>query len=161
MPNLLEILKLLSAPEYDAARETLRFLYEALTILDRKADALMAFDAILVAAAAFAIERGGVLATSFWRRAGVIIVILLALGAAASNLWVARVKYDFLGGVTLSGGKLQLEAEFNALAAAVADRTFDYQIAWWLSLGAVCLSGLIALSLLFARAHTPSCRSRE
>jgi hypothetical protein len=165
MADLVEIVRQLATPEFEHQRKMLDFLYEALTILDRKADALMAFNAILVAAAAFAIERGGVLATSLWRRVGVIIVILTALCAAALNLGVARVKYGFLGGVTMVDGKPQLEAEFKALATALTDRTLDYQIGWWLSLAAVGLSALLAVSLLFARKpssarpHKPSASS--
>ncbi|HZR63326.1 MAG TPA: hypothetical protein VFA80_20450 [Xanthobacteraceae bacterium] len=149
--DLVDVVRQLATPEFEQQKKMLDFLYEALTILDRKADALMAFNAILVAAAAFAIERGGVLATSLWRRIGVIIVILTALGAAALNLGVARVKYGFLAGVTMADGKPQLEAEFKALAAVLADRTLDYQIGWWLSLAAVFLSAVLAFSLLFAR----------
>lgn len=147
MSDFVEIIKTLSSHDNEAARESIKFLYEGLTILDRKADALMAFDGILIAAAAFAMEKGGVVPTHKWRRRGALTVILLALSAAAACLLVARVKYDFLDNVKNVGGKLQLDGELEALATVLMNRTLDYQIAWWLSVIAVGLSALIAVSI--------------
>jgi len=146
MDSIVDKLALLNSPEYEAARRTLEFFYEALTVLDHKAEALMVFDGILIAAAAFLLDRGNLHLVHKWRRILVLLAILLALFAAAACLFVARVKYSFLGDVTIQGGKLQLTEEFQALTVVLANRTFDYELAWYLSVSAVCLSILVAAS---------------
>ena len=55
-----DILNQINAHGNEVLRHNLQFLYEALSILDRKANALLAFDGLLVAAAAFGIEKGGI-----------------------------------------------------------------------------------------------------
>ena len=146
MDNIVDKLALLNSPEYDAAKKTLEFLYEALSVLDHKAEALMVFDGILIAAAAFVLDRGNLHRIHKWRRMLVLLAIMLALFAAAACLLVARVKYSFLGDLTIVGGKLQLDEEFKALAVVLARRTFDYQLAWFFSVSAVCISILVAAS---------------
>jgi Na+-driven multidrug efflux pump len=146
MDNILDKLALLNSPEYEAARRTLEFFYEALSVLDHKAEALMVFDGILIAAATFILDRGNLHRIHKWRRLLVLLAILLALLAAGACLFVARVKYSFLGDMTIVGGKLQTSEEFHALAVALARRTFDYELAWYLSVGAICLSILVAAS---------------
>lgn len=149
MDNIVDKLALLNSPEYEAARRTLEFFYEALSVLDHKAEALMVFDGILIAASAFVLDKGDLHRIHKWRRVLVLIAILLALLAAGACLFVARVKYSFLGDVTVVGGKLQLNEEFQALSVVLAHRTFDYELAWYLSVTAVCLSILVAASSLF------------
>jgi hypothetical protein len=149
VPDLVEAAKQLATSDLEQQKKMLDFLYGALTILDGKAAALMGFDVIMVAAAAFLIEKSVVPGVHRLRRVAAILVVLLALLGAALSLWVARVDYNFLGAATLSSdGKLILDAEFKALAAAIADRTREYQYAWKFSLAAVCLSGLIALTFV-------------
>jgi hypothetical protein len=101
MDNILDKLALLNSPEYEAARRTLEFFYEALSVLDHKAEALMVFDGILIAASAFVLDRGNLHRIHKWRRTLVLLAIMLALFAAASCLFVARVKYSFLGDMTI------------------------------------------------------------
>ena len=149
MDNIVDKLALLNSPEYEAARRTLEFFYEALSVLDHKAEALMVFDGILIAASAFVLDKGDLHRVHKWRRALVLIAILLALLAAGACLFVARVKYSFLGDVTIVGGKLQLNEEFQALSVVLAHRTFDYELAWYLSVSAVSLSILVAASSFF------------
>jgi hypothetical protein len=149
MDNILDKLALLNSPEYEAARRTLEFFYEALSVLDHKAEALMVFDGILIAASAFVLDRGNLHRIHKWRRTLVLLAIMLALFAAGSCLFVARVKYSFLGDMTVAGGKLQTSEEFQALAVVLARRTFDYELAWYLSVSAVCLSILVAASGFF------------
>jgi hypothetical protein len=149
MDNIVDKLALLNSPEYEAARRTLEFFYEALSVLDHKAEALMVFDGILIAASAFVLDKGDLHRVHKWRRALVLVAILLALLAAGACLFVARVKYSFLGDVTIVGGKLQLTEEFQALSVVLAHRTFDYELAWYLSVSAVCLSILVAASSFF------------
>jgi hypothetical protein len=146
MDNILDKLALLNSPEYESAKKTLEFFYEALSVLDHKAEALMVFDGILIAAAAFLLDRGNLHRVHKWRRILVLLAIMLALFAAAACLFVARIKYSFLGDVTIAGGKLQLDEEFKALAVVLARRTFDYELAWYFSVGAVCISILVAAS---------------
>jgi hypothetical protein len=149
VPDIVDAARQLATADYEQQKKMLDFLYGALTILDGKASALMGFDVIMVAAAAFLIEKNLVPETHRLRRVAVILVVLLALLGAGLNLWVARVTYDFLGAATLSpDGKLTLDGEFKALADAITFRTREYQYAWGFSLGAVCLSGLIALSFV-------------
>jgi hypothetical protein len=149
MDNIVDKLALLNSPEYEAARRTLEFFYEALSVLDHKAEALMVFDGILIAASAFVLDKGDLHRVHKWRRALVLVAILLALLAAGACLFVARVKYSFLGAVTIVGGKLQMNEEFQALSVVLAHRTFDYELAWYLSVSAVCLSILVAASSFF------------
>jgi len=149
MDNIVDKLALLNSPEYEAARRTLEFFYEALSVLDHKAEALMVFDGILIAAAAFVLDRGNLHRIHKWRRMVVLLAIMLALFAAASCLFVARVKYSFLGDMTIVAGKLQTSEEFQALSVVLARRTFDYELAWYLSVSAVCLSILVAASSFF------------
>jgi hypothetical protein len=146
MDNIVDKLALLNSPEYEAARRTLEFFYEALSVLDHKAEALMVFNGILIAASAFVLDRGNLHRVHKWRRILVLLAIILSLFAAGSSLFVARVKYSFLGAVTIVGGKLQLDEEFRALSVVLAHRTFDYQLAWYLSVSAVCISILVAAS---------------
>lgn len=149
MDSIIDKLNLLNSPDYEAARRTLEFFYEGLSVLDHKAEALMVFDGILIAAATIALDKSGLTSIHRWRRASVLLVMILALVAAGACLFIARVKYGFLGDIQIVNGKLVLDEELRALAAALADRTFDYEIAWYLSVAAVCLSILIACSLYF------------
>jgi hypothetical protein len=154
MDNIIDKLNLLNSPPYEVARRTLEFFYEGLSVLDHKAEALMVFDGILIAAATFALDRGGLLAIHKWRRGLVLTVMTLALIAAAACLFIARVKYSFLGDVQIVNGKLILDREMQALAAALADRTSDYEIAWYLSVAAVFLSILVVASIYFIPIRT-------
>src|SRR5712691_4927929 len=98
MSDLREKCDLLCAPGTSIspvqAKDTAKFLYEALTILDSKASALMAFDGILVAAATFTVEKEGVVDI---QRIVTLIVIIMALAGAVLCLFVARISYPFLG----------------------------------------------------------------
>jgi hypothetical protein len=149
MDNILDKLALLNSPEYEAARRTLEFFYEALSVLDHKAEALMVFDGLLIAAATFILDRGNLHRVHKWRRTMVLLAIMLALFAAAGCLFVARVKYSFLGDMTIAGGKLLTNEEFQALSVVLARRTFDYELAWYFSVTAVCISILVAVSSFF------------
>ncbi len=162
--SIAEILQHLYAADIkitpDGAEDTLAFLYEALNILDRKAAALMTFDGILVAAAAFAAEN--VSATmrehkllkseiSKWKylRGGMIVVIILALIAAALCLWIARIGYPFLAGVEMTNGILDFSKEFASLEAVLLERTWYYQSAWKLSIAAVGVAVVVAFVTFF------------
>jgi hypothetical protein len=153
MGTLLEKCTLLATPgtqfRPENADGTRKYLYEFLTVLDFKASALMTFDGILIAAAAFAVEKLGVVNA---QRVLTLLVIFMALIAAGLCLYVARVSYPFLGKVVMTPatpgppptpGTLDYSQELEALADAVTKRTKAYQIAWWLSVGAV---GLFMLS---------------
>jgi hypothetical protein len=161
MSEILDVLDKINGPGNEVIKENLKFLYEALTILDRKADALMAFDGLLIAAAAFAMEKGGVVPAHKWRRAGALLVILLALLAAGSCLWVARIKYEFLHNAHVVDGKLQIAGELQALATALSDRTNDYYLAWYLSVFAVALSTVIAASIFFIPAPKAKAKKKR
>ena len=162
--TIIEILKHLYAADIkitpDGAEDTLAFLYEALSILDRKAAALMTFDGILIAAAAFAVENVSttvrtrrLLKSEIWKlgllRKGMIAVIILALFAAALCLWIARIGYPFLAGVETTNGILDFTKEFASLEAVLLERTVYYQIAWSLSIAAVSVAVVVAFVTLF------------
>ena len=146
MDNIVDKLDPAQLSGVRSGKKTLEFFYEALSVLDHKAEALMVFDGILIAAAAFVLDRGNLHRIHKWRRMLVLLAIMLALFAAAACLFVARVKYSFLGDMTIVGGKLQTDEEFKALAVVLARRTFDYQLAWYFSVSAVCISILVAAS---------------
>jgi uncharacterized membrane protein YccF (DUF307 family) len=76
-------------------------------------------------------------------------VIVIALLAAGVCLLVTRVSYDFLGDTTTDMGKLQISKELASLIDVVKQRTCYFLVAWWLSVGAVVLSLLIAISIFF------------
>ncbi len=140
MSELREKLELLSVQGTQIvpvnAEATKKYLYDDLTVLDSKASALMAFDGILIAAASFTVEKGGVCDTL---RVIPLIVIIMALVAAGLCLLVAQVSYPFLGKVVMTPGRLDYSKELDALDGAVIWRTRFYQAAWWLSLIAVAL----------------------
>jgi hypothetical protein len=122
------------------AKDTTEFLYAALTILDSKASALMTFDSILIAAAAFTIEKD----SGFdWQRVFTLLAIVIALVAAALCLLVARISYRFLGKVAMTPAaaetpaRLDYSNELSALDEAVIKRTGYYRTAWGLSLMAL------------------------
>jgi len=154
--NLLDILNHLYQPEFaeslKAQKDTLQFLYDALTILDRKAAALMTFDGILIAAAAFAVEKGGIIQTHKVLRSSVVSIIVLSLIAAALCLVIARIGYPFLHFVIQNPDKsLDFTKEFAGLSSAVTQRTYYYQLAWLLSIVAVGLAVLVALGGWYLR----------
>ena len=140
MSDLLQKLQLLYAsgthitPEN--AKAIAEFLYEALTVLDRKATALMAFDGILVAAASFTAEKKNVVSTE---RVFTLIVTSMALVAAGFCLFVSQISYPFLDKVASAPGALDYSNELKALESALIWRTYFYQAAWWLSLFALPL----------------------
>lgn len=121
------------------AKDTTELFYAALTILDSKASALMTFDSILIAAAAFTIEKGG----GFVAIVLTLFGIVMALVAAALCLLVARISYPFLDKVTITsaaaGNPAQLDYsnELSALDEAVGTRTRYYRVAWRLSVAAL------------------------
>jgi len=151
MSRLREKYELLSAQGISInppkAEQTAKSLYEALTILDSKASALMAFDGILVAAAAFTVEKAGALDA---QRAVTFIAIVIALAAAALCLLVARISYPFLDKVRITPGVppgLDYSDEIRALDGEVMRRTRYYRIAWRLS-----LAGLLPFLIMFGLA---------
>jgi hypothetical protein len=122
------------------ATETLKTLYEILTILDNKGLALLAFDGIIVAATTFAAEKGGVFNRRGLARWLAIAVIFLSLLAAAACLFVSEISYPFFGYVACTAQHgLDYTEEIDELAALVDWRTAYFQIAWWCSIVAIPL----------------------
>jgi hypothetical protein len=119
------------------AREVVHTLYDILTVLDTKALALLAFDGIVVAAATFAAEKGGIFHRGGFPRWIAIFVIVVALAGAVLCLGVAEISYSFLHYVECSADKLDFAREIDHLATLVDWRTAYYRIAWWLSIIAI------------------------
>jgi len=96
MDSIIDKLNLLNSPDYEAARRTLEFFYEGLSVLDHKAEALMVFDGILIAAATIGLDKGGLTAIHKWRRASVLLVMVLSLVAAVCLSIVIAVSLYFI-----------------------------------------------------------------
>jgi hypothetical protein len=125
-------------------KEVIRTFYDVLTILDTKGLALLAFDGIIVAATTFAAEKGGVFNRAGLARWLAIIVIVLSLAAAAACLFVSEISYPFFYHVTCTRTNgLDFSAELNRLADLVAWRTNYFVFAWWCSILAIPLFGLM------------------
>lgn len=139
MNDLLEKLLVLHAagtqvtPEN--AKEVASYLYDALTVVDRKAATLLVFDAILVSAASFGIERESTRA----QRALTLFVIAVVLLAAALCLTAAQISYPFFEKIVVTVGQVDFSVELRALADALVRRTLFYRCAWWLSIGSLPL----------------------
>lgn len=141
---MLEKLLILNTPGAhivpEGAKEIIRAFYEALNALDTTASALLIFNGVLFAAAAFAAERTKV---DKLLRVWVIIMILFALVAAGMCLRVAHISYPFYDKVVITSGTprgLDFTNEFAALEYEVALRTCLFQTAWWLSIIGVVMS---------------------
>ena len=117
------------------AKDVANYLYEALTVIDRKAATLLVFDGILVAAAAFAIEKESTRA----QRLLTFVVILMVLAAAGLTLVAAQISYPFFDKIVVTAGHVDFSTELRALADALVSRTAFYRTAWWLSIAALPL----------------------
>jgi hypothetical protein len=134
----------------EAAMAILDRFYGALTALDLTASALLLFDGILIAAAAFAADRAGVTRAE---RVGALFVIFIALVAAGFSLRVTHISYPFFGEVVIMPGTsygLDFSKEFERLDYEVTLRTMLFQIAWWLSVVAVAIPMLSILGAFLA-----------
>ncbi len=131
MGELLEKCRILDADDAKRAER----LYGFLTLLDSKASALMTFDGVLAAAAAFLVDKDtpwGVFhvpAVGGWRWG----LLLSSLLATALCLYVARISYPILGRVTRVGTTLEWSAEHESLEDAIRRRTRLYRVAWRIS----------------------------
>jgi hypothetical protein len=122
-------------------KDKMDWLYGALTILDTKAGALLAFDGLLLAAEALMYETFDKIP---WLRPYSLPLIFLTLVAALVCLFVAYISYAFLGKVTL--GVYDNTAEIQKLAGAVELRTVKLWVGWSLSL----LSVFYFIFMIFA-----------
>lgn len=140
---MLEKLLILNTPGApivpEGAKEILRALYEALNALDTTASALLIFNSVLFAAAAFAADKMDDKLLRGW----VILMILIALVAAGMCLRVAHISYPFYDKVVITSGSprgLDFSEELKALQDEVSFRTWLFQNAWYLSVIAVVMS---------------------
>lgn len=123
--------------------EKMEWLYGALTILDSKAGALLAFDGLLLAAEAF---MYGASDKVRWLHAYSLELIMLTLAAALMCLFVAHVSYAFLGKIV--PGTYDNTAEIETLGSLVKWRTIRLWLAWYLSVITVlCFMILVAVVL--------------
>lgn len=123
--------------------EKMEWLYGALTILDTKAGALLAFDGLLLAAEAFMYGTSDKIA---WLHPYSLGLILITLAAALLCLFVAHVSYAFLGKIVL--GTYDNTAEIEKLGSLVKWRTIRLWWAWWLSvIAVVCFFAVICFVL--------------
>lgn len=135
------------------AREVVTTLYEALTILDNKGLALLAFDGIIVAATTFAAEKSGAFHRRGMARQLAVLIIIFALGASVACLFVSEISYPFFYYVKCSAPQsLDYSVEIRRLATLIEWRTDYFHLAWWLSLIAIPLFFLLFwVSLHWAR----------
>lgn len=120
-----------AVPPPPADADTIKWLYDVLTILDSKAGALLAFDGLLLAAEALMYDKMSEHVSQL--RPYSLILILMTLAAALLCLLVAQVSYDFLGKIALNDNT----AEVDGLGAAVELRTNRLGVAWGFSVIAV------------------------
>jgi hypothetical protein len=129
-------------PPTDA--DTIKWLYDVLTILDSKAGALLAFDGLLLAAASLMYEK--IAEGSLALKTISLIMIGVGLLAAALCLYVARVSYSFLGEIDVNIDDNTREIE--SLSQAVEVRTRILTWAWRASVAAVVLFLVVAIMKL-------------
>jgi hypothetical protein len=122
-----------SPPPPPADAETIKWLYDVLTILDSKAGALLAFDGLLLAAEALMHEK--MLEKMDWLHPYSLALILFTLVTALLCLFVAQVSYDFLGNIDLD--KHDNTVEIDGLGKVVELRTTRLGLAWGFSVIAV------------------------
>ena len=119
------------SPPNDA--DTIKWLYDVLTILDSKAGALLAFDGLLLAAASLMYDKIAESVPTL--KVPSLLLIIVSLVAALLCLLVARISYPFLGAIKLDQQNNQ--AEIDGLGQVVEDRTRLLARAWWMSVCAV------------------------
>jgi hypothetical protein len=126
------------------AKDVVRTFYDVLTILDTKGLALLAFDGIIVAATTFAAEKGGVFGKPGLPRFLAILVIVLSLAAAVACLFVSEISYPFFHYVSCNQTNgLDFSAEISRLSDLVTWRTDYFIFAWWCSITAIPLFGVM------------------
>jgi hypothetical protein len=128
--------------------ETVKWLYEMLTILDAKAGALLAFDGLMLAAEALMYDK---IAETFvgrieWVHRFSLILIVVTLIAALLCLYVAQMSYGFLGNIV--PGTNDNSAEIALLEKTAEVRTVRLGFAWGLSVVAVGIFILLAVIVL-------------
>lgn len=135
--------------------ETIKWLYEVLTILDQKAGALLAFDGLLLAAEALMYDKMSEKVD--WLHYASLALMVITVIAALLCLFVARISYAFLGKIEL--GVYDNTAEIDSLGAAAQGRTHRLWWGWWLSVAAVLLFIILVLIfLLWPLCHPSSLR---
>jgi hypothetical protein len=137
------------------AEKILEALYGALNALDTTASALLIFNSVLFAAAAFAADKMNDRLLRRW----VILMILIALLAAGMCLRVAHISYPFYHEVIITSGPpqgLDFTREFKALQEEVDYRTCLFQTAWYLSVIAVGMSCLAIIYRVLTENSSPA-----
>ncbi len=129
-------------PPTDA--DTIKWLYDVLSILDGKAGALLAFDGLLLAAEALMHEK--MLEKMDWLHPYSLALILFTLVTALLCLFVAQVSYDFLGNIDLD--KHDNTAEIDGLGKVIELRTARLGLAWGFSVIAVICFFFLVLFVL-------------
>ena len=124
--------------------ETIKWLYDVLTILDQKAGALLAFDGLLLAAEALMYDKMS--EKIDWLRYASLALMVITVLAALLCLFVAQVSYAFLGRIELS--LYDNGAEIDELGATVQVRTHRLWWGWGVSVAAVLLFILLVLIFL-------------
>lgn len=137
----------LLANENKDEKSRLNVLYNCLDVLDSKASSLLTFNGILTAIFAFLLDQALDPEKSFnaLEKLSVGIGLVLTLFSAGLCLWVAQIAWRFFERMG-QPGNLNVSNELDHLAKAVERRTRRYQLAWWLSCGAM---GMLALAVSF------------
>jgi hypothetical protein len=124
--------------------ETVKWLYDILTILDAKAGALLAFDGLMLAAEALMYDK--LAEKAEWLHRFSLILIIVTLVAALLCLYVAQMSYDFLGNIV--PGTNDNSEEIAQLEKTAEVRTVRLGLAWGLSMIAVIIFIVLAVVVL-------------
>jgi hypothetical protein len=138
----------LKALRTDSHRESVKELYDLLTILDSKATGLLTVDALVVAILL------GVLSSSkpYLPGWGIWISLCLTMCSALLCLLIVNLPWGFLGQVYRdASNNLSFNEEVRCLANVVHDRTWFYCSAWKLAfLGITCAPVFVIIRALGA-----------
>ncbi|MCG6205753.1 hypothetical protein LPW26_13960 [Rhodopseudomonas sp. HC1] len=134
-------------------KDMMTWWYGVLNILDAKANGLMrvngAFITILLFF--FGAQRAGYELLTNAESGAAKLVLSLVIASMFFCFLVVRVAWRFLGEVRKVGASYDFESEAQRLANVADDRTHYYLIAWYLTLAASFISGLILLDAFLGR----------
>lgn len=129
------------------ARDKIKWLYEALSILDAKANGLLQINSLVMTimslVVTFARSAGGTLTVPIGFKSGLLLAFVVLSVSSVLCFFVVRIGWAFLMGANLENQTYDFKCEIAALSAVTNKRTLLFWGAWWLGLiGYVVAIGL-------------------
>jgi hypothetical protein len=132
-----------------APRDRIKWLYEALSILDAKANGLLRINSLVMTiislflAYAHSGDRIAHISTGFL--IGSTVALLLLAGSSIICFFIVRMSWEFLRAVPAVSGTTAFTGEIDALAIETNRRTHLFVSAWSLGLAGFVLTMVLAL----------------